>query len=354
MVALMICSKIDELSSYEFGRLAAMTERGQILPMHITTRHVALLAFDGVQILDVTGPAAVFAAANDAAGAPAYRIHIVSATGGSIASNSGVTLLTEAIADLPPASVDTLLVAGGSDAGLRALAADAAVCDWMTHVSAGARRYGSVCSGALVLAAYGLARGRRVATHWEATALLASLHPDVQVDAEALYVEDGRVWTSAGVTTGIDMCLALVARDLGDAVANAVARCLVLYARRPGYQSQFSPVLAAQAKSDRPFAGVIDWIREHLDEALDVERLAQQAGMSPRHFHRRFTETVGETPARFVETLRLDRARELLQTARSLKQVAAQTGYANQGQFSKAFVRRFGVSPGLFREMHAG
>jgi transcriptional regulator GlxA family with amidase domain len=315
-------------------------------------RHVALLAFDGVQILDVTGPAAVFAAANDAADTPFYRIHIVSPGGGF--REQGHAAVAGDGADVPPECIDTVLVAGGSDAGLRALAADAAVCDWMTRASAGARRYGSVCSGALVLAAYGLAGGKRVATHWEATAILASLHPDVRVDADALYVEDGRVWTSAGVTTGIDMCLALVARDLGDAVANAIARRLVLYARRPGYQSQFSPVLAAQARSEGPFAGVIDWIRTHLDEALDVERLAQQAGMSPRHFHRRFTETVGETPARFVETLRLDQARDLLQTARSMKEVAARTGYASQGQFAKAFVRRFGVSPGLFREMHGG
>jgi transcriptional regulator GlxA family with amidase domain len=317
-------------------------------------RSVALLAFDGVQILDVTGPAAVFAAANDAGGAPCYRIHVVSSAGGSVVSNSGVALLTEALADLAPESVDIVLVAGGSEAGLRALAADDAVRDWMTRASACARRYGSVCSGALVLAAYGLASGKRVATHWDAAAALASRHPDVQVDAEALYVEDGRVWTSAGVTTGIDMCLALVARDLGEAVANTIARRLVLYARRPGYQSQFSPVLAAQARSEGPFAGVIDWIRAHLADTLDVDRLAQRAGMSPRHFHRRFTEVVGETPARFVETLRLDQARDLLQTARSLKEVAAQTGYANQGQFAKAFVRRFGVSPGLFREMHGG
>jgi transcriptional regulator GlxA family with amidase domain len=334
-----------------------MTNYGQILPMTSTkntARPVALLAFDGVQVLDVTGPAAVFGAANDAAGTPFYRLHILSPAGGAIVSNSGVTLLTEALADVAPASVDTVLVVGGSEAGLRALALDAGARAWMTQASAHARRYGSVCTGAFVLAAYSLASGKRVATHWESTATLASLHPDVEVDAHALYVEDGRVWTSAGVTTGIDMCLALVARDLGDAVANAIARRLVLYARRPGYQSQFSPVLAAQARAGGPFADVIDWLRDHLAEPVDVERLALRAGMSPRHFHRRFTQAVGETPARFVETLRLDQARDLLQTARSLKEVAAQTGYANQGQFSKAFVRRFGVSPGLFREVHGG
>jgi transcriptional regulator GlxA family with amidase domain len=209
-----------------------------------------------------------------------------------------------------------------------------------------------VCTGAFVLAAFGLGQGKRVATHWEATAILGRRHPDLQVDANALYVEDGRVWTSAGVTTGIDMCLALVARDLGDAAANAIAMRLVLYARRPGYQSQFSPVLAAQARSDGPFEGLVDWIRAHLGDGLDVAGLAERAGMSPRNFHRRFTETMGETPARLVETLRLDHARQLLRTTLSLKEIATQTGYATPGQFSKSFTRRFGLSPGLFREMH--
>jgi transcriptional regulator GlxA family with amidase domain len=315
-------------------------------------RPIALLAFDGIQVLDVTGPAAVFAAANDAAGRPFYRIHILSVRGGPITSNSGVAVLTEALPDVAPEAMDTVLIAGGSKDGLQALARDGAARDWMLRASSHARRYGSVCTGAFVLAAFGLARGKRVATHWEATAILGGYHPDLEVDANALYVEDGQVWTSAGVTTGIDMCLALVARDLGEGVANAIARRLVLYARRPGYQSQFSPVLAAQAKADDAFAGLVDWIRAHLAEALDVERLAEHAAMSPRNFHRRFTQATGETPARFVETLRLDEARQLLGADTPLKEVAARTGYATPGQFSKAFVRRFGVNPGLYRELH--
>lgn len=316
-----------------------------------TARNVALLVFDGIQVLDATGPAAVFGAANDAAGQPVYRLHILSARGGPVTSNSGVALQTMPISNLAADSVDTVLVVGGSKAGLQAMARDDTVRAWMTAACAGARRYGSICTGAFVLAAFGLAQGKRVATHWEATAILGSRHPELDVDANALYVEDGRLWTSAGVTTGIDMCLALVARDLGDAVANAIARRLVLYARRPGYQSQFSPVLAAQVKADTAFSGLLEWMRAHLAEPLDVERLAEQAGMSPRNFHRRFTEAIGETPARFVETLRLDHARHLLEAQTSLKEIAARTGYASQGQFSKAFVRRFGVSPGLFREM---
>jgi transcriptional regulator GlxA family with amidase domain len=319
-----------------------------------TLRHIALLAFDGVQILDVTGPAAVFGAANDTAGGPFYRVHIVSAKGGAVASNCGVALMTEPICDVESKILDTVLATGGSGAGLRALAQDEAVRDWMIAASAGARRYGSVCSGTFVLAHFGIIRGKRVATHWEGSAQLGKHYPDLQIDANALYVEDGRVWTSAGVTTGIDMCLALVARDLGEPVANEIAQRLVLYARRPGYQSQFSPKLAAQARADTAFSGLIDWIREHLAEPLDVERLAERAGMSPRNFHRRFVEATGETPGRFVETLRLDHARQLLQTRASLKEIAARAGYPTQGQFSKAFTRRFGLRPSLFRDMHAG
>jgi transcriptional regulator GlxA family with amidase domain len=319
-------------------------------------RQVALLAFDGVQVLDVTGPAAVFGAANDAAvhltGHPFYRLHILSPQGGHVTSNCGLALVTAPLAGVKPGALDTVLVAGGSKRGLQALAQDAAAQAWLRRACARARRYGSVCTGAFALAACGLLDGKRVATHWEATDILGRTYPDVEVDANALYVEDGRAWTSAGVTTGIDMCLALVARDLGDAVANAIARRLVLYARRPGYQSQFSTVLAAQEKADAPFAGLVDWIRAHLDDALDVASLAARAGMSPRTFHRRFTDALGETPARFVETLRLDHARGLLQTTLALKSVAAQTGYGTPAQLSKAFARRFGVSPGLFRAMH--
>lgn len=315
-------------------------------------RTIVLLVCDGVEILDVTGPGAVFGNANDAAGRPCYAVRIVSAQGGAVASPCGIALMTEPLAALGDGAIDTVLVAGGRRAALQALGQDQAVRDWMRQACVGARRYGSVCTGAFALAAFGLLEGKRVATHWESTARLGQDHPDLEVDVNALYVEDDDVWTSAGVTTGIDMCLAMVARDLGDALANSVARQLVLYARRPGYQSQFSPALAAQEKGDRTFAKLVEWMRAHLAQALDVDRLAAQAGMSPRNFHRRFTEAMGTTPARFVETLRLDHARTLLQSSLALKEIATQAGYATPGQLSKAFVRRFGVSPGMFRQMH--
>jgi len=223
---------------------------------------------------------------------------------------------------------------------------------WVVQASQGARRYGSICTGTFALAHFGLLEGRRVATHWSACGTLATRCPAVEVDTQALFVNDGRLWTSAGVTTGIDMSLEMVASDLGNAVAHVIAKRLVLYARRPGYQSQFSPVLTAQSHADAPFAALIDWMRENLAQQLDVPRLADKVAMSERTFLRRFTKSTGETPAHFVETLRLDQTRNLLAAGMSLKEIAARTGYLTGAQLSKAFDRRFGMTPLLFRELH--
>jgi len=313
--------------------------------------HVVILAFNGVQVLDVTGPAAVFAAANDAVHEPFYHVHVLSPDGGNVESNSAIRLATDALDTVHPDTIDVWLIAGGDDKGLASFAADERVKAWTLKASKTARRYGSICTGAFALAEFGLAGGKRVATHWQACTELAGRYPEVQVDANALYVEDGRVWTSAGVTTGIDMSLAMVARDLGNPVANAIAKRLVLYARRPGYQSQFSLMLSAQIRADDPFADLISWMKEHLSEKLDVPTLAAKAALSDRSFHRKFTTLIGETPAHFVETLRLDQARNLLATGLSLKEIAAKTGYASASQLSKAFDRRFGMAPVFFREM---
>jgi transcriptional regulator GlxA family with amidase domain len=173
------------------------------------------------------------------------------------------------------------------------------------------------------------------------------------VDSDALYVVDGPIWTSAGVTTGIDMALAMVAHDLDAGVAGQVAKGLVLYARRPGYQSQFSPLLQAQAKADSPFADLIAWIQANLNASLDVPVLAARAALSERTFHRKFIAATGQTPARFVESARLDAARLLLSRDVPLKSVAARVGLAPAARFAEAFERRFGVTPKLFRDMHA-
>lgn len=311
---------------------------------------IALFVFDGVQILDVSGPAAVFAAANQACARPFYRVDLVSLDGGLVRSSAALDVPTRALAKVAAHTVDMFMVAGGDEVRLRALAQRPALLRWVARLRSRATRLASVCTGAFLLAELGLLDGRHAATHWSACAQLAADFPNVRVDAQALFVEDGPVWTSAGVTTGIDMSLALVERDLGAAVAHRVAEQLVLYVRRPGHQSQFSPLLDAQARAAAPFADLIAWMESHLREPLDVAQLAAHVAMSARSFHRKFSASVGETPARFVETLRLERVRLLLEAGRPLKEIAAQTGYASAEQLSRAFERRFGLTPRLYRQ----
>jgi len=324
-----------------------MTKIVYFLPMTRPHR-IAIVAYEGCQLLDVTGPAAVFGAANEGRARPFYDLAIVSPDGGAVVSNCGVALQSRKIGGRP----DTLLVAGGS-LGLKAAMVRADLRRWLRAAAPKARRYGSVCTGAFVLAAAGLLDGKRVATHWASCGRLAERFAALEVDADSLYVVDGKVWTSAGVTTGIDMALALVEADLGAATANLIARHFVLYARRPGYQSQFSPLLQAQTAAETPFADLIDWMQAHLDQPLDVPALAVRAGLSERSFYRKFTDATGKTPAHFVEGLRLDAARTLLGQGLALKAIAGQVGLRSPARLGRAFERRFGVAPSLFREMHA-
>jgi transcriptional regulator GlxA family with amidase domain len=323
-----------------------MTKAFYFLPM--TRRHrIAIVAYEGCQLLDVTGPAAVFGAANEAQDRPFYEVRIVSPDGGAVASNAGVVIESRKIGGQP----DTLLVAGGSR-GLKAAMAREDLRHWLRTIAPRAKRYGSVCTGAFVLASAGLLDDKRVATHWASCERLAAQFPALEVDADSLYVVDGRIWTSAGVTTGIDMALAMVEADLGAAIANLIARHFVLYARRPGYQSQFSPLLRAQTVADAPFAALIDWMQGNLDRPLDVPALAMHAGLSERSFYRKFTEATGKTPANFVESLRLDAARTLLAQGLPIKTIAGKVGMNSPARLGQAFERRFGIAPSLFREMH--
>jgi transcriptional regulator GlxA family with amidase domain len=309
---------------------------------------IRILAYEGCQLLDVTGPAAVFGAANEGLKEPFYDLAILSPDGGLVTTSSSVALQSRRIGGQP----DTFLVAGGSK-GLRAATEREDVRRWLRKAAAGAQRFGSVCSGAFMLAAAGLLDGKRVATHWAHCDRLAAQFPALSVDAESLYVVDGRIWTSAGVTTGIDMALAIVEADLGAATANLIARHFVLYQRRPGYQSQFSPMLQAQAAADASFAALIDWMQDHLDRDLDVPTLARHAGYTERSFYRKFTEATGKTPAHFVEDLRLDAARTLLAKGLPVKAIAGRVGLKSSSRLGQAFERRFGMAPSLFREMHA-
>jgi transcriptional regulator GlxA family with amidase domain len=318
---------------------------------------VAIVIYTGFELLDASGPASVFNVANRALTqrgvSPFYKVGLISTEGGTVESSSGVALISLPIADVRFDEIQTLLIAGAEGEHLVPALEDPKLLAAIPPLVAKAERFGSVCSGGFFLAALGLVDGRRVATHWDATEPLAKLYPRVSVDPDSLYVVDGRLWTSAGVTCGIDMALAMVAHDLDPAIAGEVAKRMVLYARRPGYQSQFSPVLQAQLKSDNPFADLIAWIQANLDKPLEVAFLAARARLSERTFHRKFVAATGKTPARFVETVRLDAARMLLSRGCSLKSVAAKVGLSPQARLAEAFERHFGVAPALFREMHA-
>jgi transcriptional regulator GlxA family with amidase domain len=319
--------------------------------------HVAFIVYPGFELLDVSGPASVFNGANRALrqrGRPEfYNVGLASAEGAAVESSGGVAVETVAIVTLRPGDIQTVLVAGAEREPLLQAVANPVLRAAIPDLAAKAERFGSVCTGGFLLASLGLLDGQKVATHWDSCKPFAAAFPNVTVDADALYVVDGQLWTSAGVTTGIDMALAMIAHDLDATIAGEVAKRLILYARRPGYQSQFSPVLQAQVKADSPFADLIGWIQANLAAPLDVPSLAARAGLTERTFHRKFVAATGQTPARFVETARLDTARMLLSRGLSLKSVAAQVGLFPPARLTEAFERRFGVAPRLFRDMHA-
>ena len=312
-------------------------------------REIEMLAFPGVQLLDVTGPLQVFASANDwvaeAGGTPPYAPRIV-ARGGQVMSSAGVGLAADPLPP-PSASLDTLMVAGG--AGVEAAAADPALVDWLRECAVRARRLASVCTGAFLLAASGLLDGRRAATHWSFSGELARRYPAVRVEADPIFVRDGPVWTSAGVTAGIDLALALVEEDLGRAAALAVARYLVVFLKRPGGQAQFSAALSLQTADDK-FGGLHDWVNRHLAEDISLAVLADQAGMSERSFSRRYVEATGLTPGRAVERLRVEAARRLLSDSRlPVKRISRRCGFGSEETMRRSFLRLLAVSPQDYR-----
>jgi transcriptional regulator GlxA family with amidase domain len=320
------------------------------------THLVALLVYPGFELLDAAGPASVFGGANELLHRLGkddfYAIEMVSAEGGLVASNRGISMQTRAFAKLPPSKVNTLLIAGGNEVSVDTAMQSPALARWVPRYASSASRFGSVCTGTFVLAALGLLDGKRVSTHWSRAKTLAESFPSVSVDPNTLYVVDGKVWTSAGVTTGIDMALAMVSQDVGADIAGEVAKQLVLYSRRPGYQSQFSPLLSAQVKADDPFAELIGWVQANLHRPLDVPTLAARVGLSERSFYRKFTSATGQSPAHFIERVRLDAARTLLAQRLPIKTIAVKVGLAPTARFTAAFTRQFGVSPRLFRETH--
>ncbi|WP_422741454.1 GlxA family transcriptional regulator [Micromonospora sp. WMMD754] len=303
-------------------------------------RTVLILLFAGVQSLDVTGPLEVFAGAG-----PAYRVVTASSGGRPVRTSSGLTLVPDADLSAVPAP-DTVIVPGGE--GTRDT--DPAIVRWLRAHASGARRVVSVCSGALVLAEAGLLAGRRATTHWRVCGTLARRYPDVLVDPEPIFVRDGPIATSAGVTAGIDLALALVEEDLGRDVALAIARHLVMFLRRPGNQTQFSAQLSAQVASRSGLREVQRWIADNPHADLRVPTLARRANLSPRQFARAFTTEVGETPGRYVDRVRLETARRLLEEGDDgVDRIAGRSGYGTSEAMRRAFVRALGVPPSEYR-----
>ena len=311
-------------------------------------RRMLVLAFDGVQSLDVFGPMEVFDyAEREVPGS--YVIEVVGPTEAGFVTMSNGARLGVAPLPEPPPRHDTLVVGGGE--GTRGAVEDTVVIDWIARASRHARRTTSVCTGSYLLAAAGVLDGRRATTHWAWCDGLAAHYPAVEVDSDPVYVRDGDVWTSAGVTAGIDLALALVEEDLGPEVALAVARMLVVFFKRPGGQSQFSGALSAQQATRPALRELQAWIADHLDEDLSIAALAARANLSERSFARAFRAEVGQTPAAYVETLRVERARALLEDgAESLDAVARAGGFTSTEVLRRAFHRRVGVSPAAYRE----
>jgi transcriptional regulator GlxA family with amidase domain len=315
-----------------------------------TVRVVELLAFPSVQLLDVTGPLQVFASANDlvveAGGQRPYDVRVVARRGARVTASAGLKLSTLPL-PLASAAVDTLMVAGGG--GVDAAAADPVIVEWVRARAKRARRIASVCTGAFLLAASGLLDGRRAATHWSYCAELARRFPRVRVESDPIFVRDGPVWTSAGVTAGIDLALALVEQDLGHTIALAVARYLVVYIKRPGGQAQFSEALSLQAADDK-FGTLHEWINKHLGDHLPLSVLADQAGMSERSFSRHYAEATGLTPARAIERLRVEAARQLLsESGLPVKRISQRCGFGSVETMRRSFLRLLAVTPQDYR-----
>lgn len=316
-------------------------------------KRIGVIGFDGVNAVDLVGPLEAFANAGRSdhgskRSKGVYETHVIGVSRAPFTAESGIRFVPDyCLKDAP--AMDTLIVPGGW--GLREPATNAAISAWLRSHAPQTRRVASVCTGIYGLASTGLLDGRCVTTHWRFTSDVAQRFPKLQVHGDALFLKDGRYYTSGGITAGIDLALALIQEDLGPRGALAVAREMVVYLKRPGGQEQYSEPLRFQMRAADPFADLAAWIPGHLDSDLSVPALATRARLSPRHFTRRFAEAFACTPAEYVETLRLSSARErLTSSGQTVERVAASVGFANADVFRRRFKRRFGIAPSSYQE----
>lgn len=312
---------------------------------------MVIVAYPGVTLLDVTGPAQVFSTANDLAAEPftRYEVVLASRTGGVVPTDTGIGLATASLKAAAAKPIDTLLVAGGL--GVFDAANDEHLTAWFQRQALRSRRAGSTCMGTFLMAAAGLLTGKRAATHWRWCDELQKRYPNIVVQRDPIFVRDGAIWSSAGVTAGIDLALAMVEEDHDHRLAAKVSSSLVVFLKRPGGQSQFSAALMAQADdANGRFSALHAWIADNLDKDLRVERLAERAGMSARSFARTYTAYVGTTPAKAVERMRVEAAKSLLvRRGVALATVARRSGFHDKERMRRAFTRQVGVSPVEFR-----
>ena len=319
----------------------------------IIERHIAFLTYDRVKLLDVTGPLQVFSDTNELLGRYAYATTLASLYGGPVTTDTGVTLNTRRLAGVGLDVSDTLIACGGD--GVHAASRDNRLTAGVERAAEKCGRIASTCTGAFLLAAAGLLDGRRAVTHWKRCTDLARAYPKAEIDPDPIFIEDRGVWTSAGVTAGIDLALALVEADHGRDVALELARGMLVYVKRPGGQSQFSEALKQQARSATGrFDALHLWMKDNLTADLKVEALARRSGMSPRNFARLYTEETGQTPARAVEQMRVEAARAMLENPGvSIKTIARETGFGNDERMRRSFARQLGITPQVYRERFA-
>jgi transcriptional regulator GlxA family with amidase domain len=330
------------------GWLSWRPPGARVQPEGVEKRRIVFVIFDGFQLLDLTGPYEVFQHASPLSAE--YDCQVVSGTPGPVRSSSGLPVhASHGVVELDPGGIDTLVVAGGS--GVDLARADRALVDWVRAAGATSRRVTSVCSGVFLLAAAGLVTGRRVTTHWGRASQLADEHPELIVDCDPIFIQDGRVWTSAGVSAGMDLALALVEDDLGQPAAHAVAQELVLFLRRPGTQSQFSvPLWSAQPSTD-PIKTVVAAVQAGPAARHTISDLASRARLSPRQLQRRFTAEIGVGPAHYVERVRVEAARRALAGGNDpVDAVARRCGFGSAESLRRAFHRHLGVAPSDYRD----
>ena len=311
---------------------------------------IVFIVYPGIKLFDLAGPLQVFAdTLSKLNGNPLYENVVASESGGIVSTDTGIDVTTAKLSTIMRRKIDTLLVVGGSAA--KEAARDEILISKLSRLSARCRRIGSICTGAFLLAEAGLLDGKRAVTHWESCDALGAAFPAVMVDHDPIFVRDGEIWTSAGVSAGVDLALAMVEADYGHAAAMDVARSLVVFLKRPGGQSQFSSLLTAQdSDGTGRFSELHDWIVDHLHEDLSVETLARQCGMSGRNFSRVYKTVVGVSPARSVELIRLDAAKRLLQMSDlSLKLVSSRCGFGDEQRLRQVFLRHLGIPPSDYR-----